>query len=119
MKAQADNSKNYRNIGLGVMGYSNALFKLGMTYGSKDAIYFTSELFSELFVNALERSLELAKEKGAFPKCKPEKIVDSSIVQNLYHEGLLDECDLDEFRKYGLRNCSLISVAPTGSIGSV
>ena len=101
------------------MGYSNALFKLGLTYGSKNAIYFTGELFSELFVNALERSLELAKEKGAFPECKLEKIVDSSIVQNLYHEGLLDECDLDEFRKYGLRNCSLISVAPTGSIGSV
>lgn len=119
MKAQADNSKNYRNIGLGVMGYSNALFKLGLTYGSKNAIYFTSELFSELFVNALERSSELAKEKGAFPKCKPEKIVDSSIVQNLYHEGLLNEDELDELRKYGLRNCSLISVAPTGSIGSV
>ena len=53
------------------MGYSNALFKLGMTYGSKNAIYFTGELFSELFVNALERSLVLAKEKGAFPKYKP------------------------------------------------
>ena len=119
LKEQADNSKNYRNIGLGVMGYSNALFKLGLNYGSKNAIYFTGELFSELFVNALERSLELAKEKGAFPKCKPEKIVDSSIVQNLYHEGLLDECDLDEFRKYGLRNCSLISVAPTGSIATM
>ena len=119
LKEQADNSKNYRNIGLGVMGYSNALFKLGLTYGSKNAIYFTGELFSELFVNALERSLELAKEKGAFPECKPEKIVDSSIVQNLYHEGLLDEADYDEFRKYGLRNCSLISVAPTGSIATM
>ena len=101
------------------MGYSNALFKLGTTYGSKNAIYFTKELFSELLLDALEKSLELAKEKGAFPKCKPEKIVESSIVQNLYHEGILDEYDLDEFRKYGLRNCSLISVAPTGSIGSV
>ena len=73
------------------MGYSNALFKLGMTYGSKNAIYFTGELFSELFVNALERSLEFAKEKGAFPKCKPKKIIDSSIVQNLYHQVLLQQ----------------------------
>ena len=101
------------------MGYANALFKLGITYGSKQAIYFTEELFSELLLNALKRSLSLAKEKGAFPKCKPEKIVDSSIVQNLYHEGILDEDDFDELKKCGLRNCSLISIAPTGSIGAM
>lgn len=119
LKEQAENSKNYRNIGLGIMGYANALFKLGITYGSKQAIYFTEELFSELLLNALKRSLSLAKEKGAFPKCKPEKIVDSSIVQNLYYEGILDEDDFDELKKYGLRNCSLISIAPTGSIATM
>ena len=119
LKEQAENSKNYRNIGLGIMGYSNALFKLGLTYGSDKAIEFTKEIFSDLLLVALEKSHELAKEKGMFPKCKPEEIVKSKIIQNLCKEGVLDHYDLEEFKKYGFRNCSLISIAPTGSIGSV
>ena len=118
LKEQADNSKNYRNIGLGIMGYSNALFKLGLTYGSQEALCFTDTLFSNLFFIALNKSCDLAKEKGMFPKCKPEAIIKSKIFQKIYN-NYFNDYDLLKFKTYGLRNCSLISVAPTGSIATM
>lgn len=116
LKEQSENSKNYRNIGLGILGYSNALFKLKLTYGSKEALTFTEELFANMFIWALEESNYLAQTKGAFPMCKPEKIVESSIVKRaLSNNNTL----LENIKKYGLRNCSLLSIAPTGSIATL
>lgn len=114
LKEQADNSKNYRNVGLGVMGYANTLFKLGVKYGSEEALKFTDELFEDLLYVALKASCKLAKEKGAFPKCKPEKIAYSSIVDYVASEEMIED-----IKTYGLRNCSLISIAPTGSIATL
>ena len=48
---QAENSFNYRNIGLGVMGYANMLFKLRLTCGSKEAIEFTVDICRKIFTN--------------------------------------------------------------------
>ena len=114
LKEQAENSRNYRNIGLGVMGYANMLFKLRLTYGSEEAIEFTDALFSRMLNAALYESALLAKKKGAFPKCKKEKILQSQIIVN---HGSKSVKELIE--KYGLRNCSLISIAPTGSIATM
>lgn len=114
LKEQSENSKNYRNMGLGIFGYANALFKLGITYGSKKAKKFTDSIFKEMFITALETSNQLAKEKGMFPKCKPEQIIKSRIIQNLNDENLVES-----IKKFGLRNCSLISIAPTGSIATM
>lgn len=114
LKEQANNSKNYRNVGLGVMGYANTLFKLGVKYGSKEALEFTEDLFQDLLYVALKASCKLAKEKGAFPKCKPEKITQSNIVKNISTKELIED-----IKTYGLRNCSLISIAPTGSIATL
>ena len=114
LKEQAENSKNYRNVGLGVMGYSNALFKLGLTYGSHKSLEFTQKLFHDLLLRALTTSNQLAISKGAFPKCKPEKIVQSNIISKLSDKYLLES-----IKTYGLRNCSLISIAPTGSIATM
>lgn len=107
---QAENSENYRNIGLGCMGYANMLFKLGITYGSEVAINFTDYLFKTMMDTALTASNNLAKEKGAFPKYKPSTISNSEIVQ------ALGRSNIDTF---GLRNCSLLSIAPTGSIATM
>lgn len=114
LREQAENSRNYRNIGLGVMGYANMLFKLGLTYGSKEAIEFTDDLFNCMLNEALCKSALLANKKGAFPKCKKEEILKSQIIVNhatKYVKELIE--------KYGLRNCSLISIAPTGSIATM
>ena len=119
LKIQADNSKNYRNIGLGVMGYGTALFKLGIKYGSDEALFFTNEIFKTMLTQALIASNKLAQEKGAFEKCKPEVVVESNIIKNLYNSSNDKKCIealIDNIRTYGLRNCSLLSVAPNGSI---
>lgn len=107
------NSLNYRNIGLGVMGYSTALFKLGITYGDEECIQFTDNLFDFIFKQAVISSSELAKEKGKFPKYK-DVIFESSIIKNHF-----TELEIKELKKNGLRNCSLLSIAPNGSIGTM
>ena len=102
------------------MGYANALFKLGMTYGSKEAIEFTQHIFEMLMSSALIKSIDLAKEKGAFPKCKPEIMADSTIINNMKIFKLAAyKPFIEKIKKYGLRNCSLISIAPTGSIATM
>ena len=114
LKEQSENSKNYRNIGLGVMGYANMLFKLGLTYGSKEAIQFTTGLFRNMMHEALLVDTDLAIDKGAFPLCKPDKIAKSKLINKI-----LPPSDIEPIKEYGLRNCSLISIAPTGSIATM
>lgn len=114
LKEQSENSKNYRNIGLGVMGYANMLFKLGLTYGSKEAVQFTTELFRNMMHEALLVDIDLAIDKGAFPLCKPDKIAKSKLINKI-----LPPSDIEPIEEYGLRNCSLISIAPTGSIATM
>ena len=63
---------------------------------------------------ALNASVELAKNKGAFPKCKKNAIVKSEIFQKIATPELTED-----ILKYGLRNCSLISIAPNGSISTL
>jgi len=83
VKEQAENSINYRNIGLGVMGYGTALFKLGLKYGSKVANDFTEDLFGMMMAIALATSAGLAREEAAFPKGKNDLIVKENKMQNL------------------------------------
>lgn len=113
LKEQQEMSWNYRNVGLGVMGYATMLMKLGMRYGSADAIRFTDELFRYMFRSAVIESNRLARAKGPFPKYK-DVVWDSEIMRNHFTDG-----EIEIFRMDGLRNCSLLSIAPTGSIATL
>lgn len=113
LEEQRKNSLDYRNIGLGVFGYGTMLMKMGMKYGSGDAKAFTDVIFDTLFREAVMTSSTLAATYGTFPKYS-EKVWESSIIQNHF-----SEMEIDDMRKNGLRNCSLISVAPTGSLSSM
>lgn len=113
LAVQGINSLNYRNIGLGVMGYATCLMKLGILYGSDEAKKFTNTLFDTLFRKALEASIDLARKKGSFPKYK-NVVFDSNIIKNHFSAE-----ERDVLKQGGLRNCSLISVAPTGSISTM
>ena len=106
-------SFNYRNIGLGVFGYATMLMKLGLWYGTPDAIKFTDTIFGLMFRAAVLESNELAKEFGPYPKYK-ECIFDSNIMISHFS---LEEREI--MKATGLRNCSLLSVAPTGSIATM
>ena len=111
---QKEMSLNYRNCGLGVFGYATALMKLGLKYGSKEAIQWTDTLFKFMFREAIFQSHALAKEKGHFPKYN-KKLFDSNIIR--LHD--FSATTMEEFKKDGLRNCSLLSIAPTGSLATM
>lgn len=110
---QREMAKNYRNIGLGIMGLGSMLFKMGFAYGSDEAICITEKIGYEMFRTAVETSVELSKEKGAFPKYK-DIVFDSEIIKQHF-----TDTEIEEMRCYGLRNCSLLSIAPSGSIGTL
>lgn len=110
---QREMAKNYRNIGLGIMGLGSMLFKMGIRYGSDSSLRMVNFIGNAMFRTAVETSVELAREKGTFPKYK-DVVFDSQIMQAHFTCS-----EIKEMKKYGLRNCSLLSVAPSGSIGTL
>lgn len=115
LKEQKEMSLNYRNIGLGTMGMWDMFCKLNIKYGSKESKKFADDLFGFMFRRAVIASSKLAKEKGAFPNYS-HNVLQSKIIKKHFTE---DDIKILEIDKYGLRNCSLLSIAPTGSIGTM
>lgn len=115
LESQKEMAYNYRNIGIGYMGLADAMIALGMKYGSEDSISFVKKVTKTLFRQSLITSANLAKERGSFPKYE-DTMWDSDIIVNAFTEKELQ----DLHSKYnGLRNISLLSIAPTGSIGTM
>ena len=112
---QKEMALRYRNIGLGVMGLYDMLAKLGMRYGSPESIAFSGKLMHEMFRTAVIASSRLAEMAGAFPGYEPE-VLDSAIIREHFTDAELEQLGI---RKNGLRNCSLLSIAPAGSIGTM
>ena len=115
LKEQRDMAYNYRNVGLGVMGMHDFLIKLGVIYGSDYSKTVIDNVMDLMFRTAVIKSSELAKEKGSFPKWT-DKVLSSHIIKNHFDENELISLGIYE---YGLRNCSLLSIAPSGSIGTM
>ena len=105
----------YRNIGIGIMGLADALVKLGKTYGDYWAVQFARSVMWFMFRQAVFADIELAKERGAFPGFDPS-MFQSNILRNV-----LTEKEINSLIEEGaaFRNCSLLSIAPTGSIGTM
>lgn len=114
LKEQAEMAKNYRNIGLGIMGLHDALIKMGYTYGSDHSLNIIHDIMYTMFDEAVKTSANLAAKKGTFPAYN-ENVLKCEIL----NYSQVTEETLELVKKYGLRNCSLISIAPTGSIGSL
>ena len=110
MSAYANNAKDWRNIGLGVFGYADALIALRLKYGSTNAIKFTELLFQNMMEKAIQFNQDRCALHGYYPKCNMELIRQSAIYQA--HSKLAS-------LNVGFRNCSLLSIAPTGSIGTM
>lgn len=108
MKEYADNSKNWRNIGLGVFGYADMLMAMGLTYGEPEAIEFTNRLFDFMMRIAIYYNHERGLRKTSYPNYNFNMVQQSAIYQKHAPK------DFGSFR-----NCSLLSIAPTGSIGTM
>ncbi|WP_373051303.1 TSCPD domain-containing protein, partial [Thalassovita aquimarina] len=107
---QAQEAQNKRRIGLGVTGLADALLMLGLRYGSDDAARQTEDWLHQIARSAYLASVELAKEKGAFPLFDAEKYLASGTMQQM------DEDVRAEIAEHGIRNALLTSIAPTGTI---
>lgn len=112
---QRESVKNWRQVGLGTMGLADMLIKLGITYGSEQAIQATTNVYETIARIAVMASLELAKTAGCYPMCKKDKLVNSSFIQALN----LPENVLKDIETYGLHNSQLLTCAPTGSIATM
>ncbi len=99
-----------RRIGLGVTGLADALLMIGLRYGSEDAAEQTEKWMHRIARAAYLASVELAKEKGAFPLFDAEKYLASGNMMQM-------DADVREaVAKHGIRNALLTSIAPTGTI---
>ena len=105
--------KAIRRVGLGSMGLADLLIYCGIRYGSSEAVEFTDKLYRFITNTAYRVSAEIAEEKGAFPKFNREKYMQGKFIQRL------DDDTKKMIEKNGIRNCYLITQAPTGSTGSL
>ena len=99
-----------RRIGLGVTGLADALLMLGLRYGSDEAAAQTEAWMHQIARAAYMASVDLAREKGAFPLFDAEKFLASGAMAQM------DDDVRDSIRTYGIRNALLTSIAPTGTI---
>lgn len=132
-----------RKVGLGVMGWAHMLINLGIRYDSPDALYLAYHLAEFIAYNAYMASIELAKERGSFPEWNPslyrplwqttmsiEELFDRagvnlSEVSDRVKELVRSRPPVDwaqvesAMLSHGLRNATLLSIAPTGTLSII
>jgi ribonucleotide reductase alpha subunit len=99
-----------RRVGLNNMGLAELMIKLGIRYGSDESVAFIDKLYGFLARAIYETSIELAREKGAFPKFEAEKFLQSGYMESM------PEDIREKVRQYGIRNVTLTTQAPTGCV---
>ena len=106
---QRESVRDWRQIGLGIMGLADMLIKLGIRYGSQTAVDICNKIGSALAKEAILASSILADERGPYPK----------------YDDRVKETDFFKVHKqpycrtYKLRNSQLLTIAPTGSISTM
>lgn len=99
-----------RRMGLGITGLANAAEALGFQYGSPGFIDFELQILEALREGTYMASINLAKEKGSFPKFDADMFLAGDFAKTL------PENIRHGIRKHGIRNSHLTSIAPTGTI---
>ncbi len=110
LPAQKQEALAKRRIGLGITGLADALVMCGVRYGSAEAVELTETWMRVLQGAAYRASVDLAREKGAFPLFDRESYLEGETIRSL--DGELR----DAIAEHGIRNALVTSVAPTGTI---
>ena len=110
LEAQRAEAVAKRRIGLGVTGLADALLMTGLRYGSDDAVAQTGRWMQAVQHAAYRASVELAREKGAFPLFDRDEYLKGEVIRAL-------PADIrDGIAEHGIRNALVTSIAPTGTI---
>lgn len=112
-----------RRVGLGVMGMHDLLIYCETTYGSDEGNKLVDKVFETIATTAYRTSIEIAKEKGSFPFLIGETEEETAQLRNAFiNTGYMKKMPEDirqDILKYGIRNSHLLTVAPTGSTGTM
>ena len=106
LSVQRDSVRDWRQIGLGIMGLADMLIKLGVTYGSEESLDICDDIGWNLANEALSTSMTIAKNKGEYPMFS-DKVWDSAFYKR--HIGV----------NAPLRNSQLLTIAPTGTLSTM
>ncbi|WP_144699132.1 vitamin B12-dependent ribonucleotide reductase [Fictibacillus phosphorivorans] len=112
-----------RRVGLGVMGLHDLLIYCETVYGSEEGNKLVDQIFETIAVTAYRTSIELAKEKGSFPFLEGDSGETTNELRRRFTEtGYMKKLPEDvrkDILEFGIRNSHLLTVAPTGSTGTM
>ncbi|XXM73773.1 vitamin B12-dependent ribonucleotide reductase [Lysinibacillus sphaericus] len=112
-----------RRVGLGVMGLADLLIYCEKEYGSEEGNKLVDEVFEVIATTAYRASVELSKEKGSFPFLSGENEEETERLRNAFiNTGFMKKMPQDvreDIMAHGIRNSHLLTVAPTGSTGTM
>lgn len=111
LRAQADEARAKRRIGLGFTGLGSALVMLGLRYDRGEGRAMAARFARELRDAACLASVALARERGPFPLFDADRYLAAPHAASRLPEALREA-----IRRNGIRNSHLLSIAPTGSI---
>ncbi|WRP05231.1 vitamin B12-dependent ribonucleotide reductase [Rossellomorea aquimaris] len=112
-----------RRVGLGVMGLADLLIYCEKEYGSEEGNKLVDEVFEVIATTAYRASVELSKEKGSFPFLTGSTDEETKALRKAFVETgfmkKMPEDVRDDIQQFGIRNSHLLTVAPTGSTGTM
>ncbi|GAO37492.1 ribonucleotide reductase [Sulfuricella sp. T08] len=110
LQKQANTARASRRVGIGLTGLADALVMLGIRYGSPESFMLGETVMQAICHSAYRTSIELAREKGAFPAFQADQYLAGEFIRSL------PEDIVQGIRRHGLRNSHLTAIAPTGTI---
>ena len=114
LEEQRESVKDWRQIGLGIMGLADMFIKMCIPYDSEEARSYADKIGRDMITTALEESMNLAHDDGTFP------MYDKKVLDSSFFKFIEDDCDFLLFlREFGLRNSQLLTIAPTGTISTM
>lgn len=110
LQKQSEIQSQNRRIGLGLTGLANALIMMEKHYAEADARNTAASIMKTICHTAYRASIELAREKGAFPRFDARHYLQGRFIQSLPEDIRVG------IEKFGIRNSHLVAIAPTGTI---
>ncbi|MFT9597319.1 ribonucleoside-diphosphate reductase subunit alpha [Mesobacillus sp.] len=114
LQAQITN-KNYRGIGLGTFGWHHLLALKGIKWESEEAVEYCDRLYGNIAFLTIKASLELAKEKGAYPYFEGSDWSTGQFFEKRQYTGEGWRILAEEVKRNGIRSGYLMAVAPNSS----